>query len=341
MINYTAFDRKYTLIELHDYVKNKSGGIIQQHKSSAIVKFFIIFMGFIYLIFLLSLVITIFEILSGHGDMLDVVEALSIQVMFLIVPPAVYLSYLTFSVKRKLLLEQFCKDNGFTFSPNLSLGKQSGVIFTKGHSKKAKNGIVGYAFGGFILFDYQYTTGSGKNSKTYNFGVTRISLDKKFPHILLDNKRDGSVGSFEFAGSQKLELEGNFNKYFNVFGPKEYEIEVLQVLNPVVMQALLAAPEPVDIEIIGHDLYIYNKGNHYKKETVQSLFIAIEQLYTSTASVRKSFSMPEQIGDYKPVLKRSKWPIIATASITFAVVLVYFLASVFVNYVKHKANSLP
>ena len=194
------------------------------------------------------------------------------------------------------------------------------VIYVKvvSNSKIAKNGIAGDYAGGFILFDYQYTTGSGKNSHTYHFGVAKMKLNKKFPHILLDNKRDGSLGSFEFNRSQKLELEGDFNKYFNVFGPKEYEIEVLQVLNPAVMQTLLAMPEPVDIEIIGHDLYIYNKGNHRKKETMQSLFTAIEQVSASAKRVQKSFKMADQIGDNKPVLKRSVWPVYVFILMFFA-----------------------
>lgn len=224
------------------------------------------------------------------------------------------------SGKRLLTLKQFCVDNKLNFNESVNLQDHSGSIFTKGYANAGSNEISG-SFNGanFSLFDYRYTTGSGKNQRTYTLGVTQINLSRKFPHILLDNKKDSSVSGFEFDNSQKLELEGDFNKIFNVYGPKEYEIEVLQILNPHVMRALIDMPEAFDIEIIGNKLYIYNFGHSDKKKTYQAIFSAIEQLSSSTRNVQQTFTMPEQIGDYKPILKRSIWPKV----IGIGVILVY------------------
>lgn len=222
--------------------------------------------------------------------------------------------------RRVLILQQFCVDNGLKFSENVDLQSQTGSVFNKGYANVGRNSISGkFADASFSLFDYQYTTGSGKNRRTYSLGVTQINLARKFPHILLDNKKDNSVSGFEFDSSQKLELEGGFNKIFNVYGPKEYEIEVLQILNPHVMSALIDMPEAFDIEIIGDKLYIYNFGHSDKKKTYQAIFSAIEQLTSSTRNVQQTFTMPEQIGNYRPILKRSIWPKI----IGIGVVLMY------------------
>ncbi len=220
---------------------------------------------------------------------------------------------------RILRIYQFCLDNNFAYFPSPHIQDETGILFDKGHSRKASHGISGMFIGKPCeLFGYQYTTGSGKNQHTYSFGVAKTTLDRSFPHILLDNKRDSSVGQFEFDRSQKLELEGDFNKYFNVFGPKEYEVEVLQILNPAVMATLIDLPESVDIEIIGNQLYVYNSGSLKSKKTILSLFKVLEQINNSTKSVQRSFTMPANIGDARPVLKKSKVPIIVF--ILFAII---------------------
>lgn len=272
-------------------------------------------------IFLFSVIIIVAAvrlILSFWSDTaLVAMEILQLAMLIFLVCVVLYV-ILKLVVERKLRLLQFCSDNGFVFEKSLRIEDQSGALFKKGRARKASNVISGNAAGNFTLFDYQYTTGSGKNSRRHSFGVVKLLLDKRFPHILLDNKRDNSIGRFEFDDSQRLKLEGDFNKYFNVYGPKEYEIEVLQVLNPSVMLTLLELPEATDIEIVGHELYIYNSGGYYGRKTIESLFTAIEHIRKSTAGVQKTFSMHEQIGDYRPILKKSKLPLVITLAIALA-----------------------
>lgn len=325
MIQYQAFDQRYPL-----KARFSRGWKEVTHGVS---KPFIVILGvFLFLVFtpvFLLMLLPILLFLSGAGQTSGATALAMIPAMmvFLFIPGAILYGIIN-KGKRALQIEQFCKDNSFSFQPVQNIVGKSGSLFNKGDSRIASNQISGTEGGSdFCIYDYQYSTGSGKSRRNYQFGVAEITLKRKFPHILVDNKRDGSISGFEFDKSQRLELEGDFNNYFSVYGPKEYEIEVLQVLNPSVMVSLLSMHESFDIEIIGDKMYIYNRGISAKKQTFQAIFNAIEQLSISTRGVQASFTMPEQIGHYKPILKRSIWPTVISVAIFLIYVLMQFLPS--------------
>lgn len=322
MIHYQAFDQKYPLKARFSRGWNAV--------TSGVSKVFLVILSvFLFLVFtpvalLMFLPILLFIFGVGQASGTAALMMVPVLMIFLFIPGAILYGIIN-KGKRSLQIEQFCKDNNFSLQPLLDVGDKTGSLFNRGHSRIISNQMSGVDDDTeFCIYDYQYTTGSGKSSRTYQFGVAEITLKQKFPHILVDNKRDGSISGFEFDKSQKLELEGDFNTYFSVYGPKEYEIEVLQVLNPSVMVSLLSMHESFDIEIIGNKMYIYNRGMSAKKQTFQAIFNAIEQLSTSTKSVQTSFTMPEKIGDNKPILKRSIWPTV----ISIAIFLLYLLLQI-------------
>lgn len=319
MIQYTAFDQK------HPLKARFSRG--WKDATAQVSKSFIIMMCILLLMFVpvILIVASSFLVLMFHfGGAASTSPFVALPgLMILLFVPSMLLYGILRNGNRSLQIEQFCKDNNFEFRSFQASTNKTGSLFTRGDSRKITNEISGTtSHNGFCIYDYQYSTGSGKNRRTYHFGVAEITLKRKFPHILVDSKRDGSISGFEFDASQKLELEGDFNKYFSVYGPKEYEIEVLQVLSPSVMAALLDLRESFDIEIIGDKMFIYNRGTSAKKHTFQAIFSAIEQLSTSTKSVQTTFTMPEQIGDYKPILKRSIWPAVISGAFLLLYVII-------------------
>ena len=322
MIHYQAFDQKYPLKARFSRGWNAV--------TSGVSKVFLVILSvFLFLVFapvalLMFLPILLFIFGVGQASGTAALMMVPVLMIFLFIPGAILYGIIS-KGKRSLQIEQFCKDNNFSLQPVQNAGDKTGSLFKRGDSRLISNQISG-ADGDtkFSIYDYQYATGSGKSRSIHHFGVAEITLKRKFPHILVDNKRDGSISGFEFDKSQKLELEGDFNTYFSVYGPKEYEIEVLQVLNPSVMVSLLSMHESFDIEIIGDKLYIYNHGMSAKKRTFQAIFNAIEQLSTSTRGVQTSFTMPAQIGDNKPLLKRSIWPTV----ISVVVFLLYLLLQI-------------
>lgn len=328
-VNYNAFDNRYSFSQAH--VNNKQNFKVHMQNMPKFLKVRWLLLGFFLLsLFLIFFVLSINYLLLIFQESNYTLTSVGLRVISVIILVTIALigiiTYKNAGV-RALRLEQFCNDNNLTLTPFFtSIDHHDGVIFGIGHSRVARNGISGEMNGNnFVLFDYQYTIGNGKNSHTDHFGVTMIKLNKKFPHIILDNKQDSSIGLFTFDKSQRLELEGDFNNYFNVYGPKEYEIEVLQILNPSVMQSLLTINEPMDIEIIGEHLYIYNSGALRRKQTFQAFFTAINQLTSSTKNVQKTFSMPAHIGDHKPILKRSKVTLIIVLFIMIATLALQIL----------------
>ncbi len=111
---------------------------------------------------------------------------------------------------------------------------------------------------------YQYVTGNGKSRQTHKVCFASTTLTRNLPHIVLDN-RVNNVWSFTnlptvFSSDQKLSLEGDFNKTFTLYAPKEYEHDALYIFTPDVMQAFIQSGYNIDAEIIDNKLYIYYDG---------------------------------------------------------------------------------
>ncbi|MDQ7774257.1 MAG: hypothetical protein RDU13_12145 [Elusimicrobiales bacterium] len=85
-----------------------------------------------------------------------------------------------FSYKRRKDLERFAAANGLSFDPSASavagLPYGRGSLFDRGrHARKNLIRAAGPGGGEMYFFDYSYTTGSGKNSRTYRFGVAMLA----------------------------------------------------------------------------------------------------------------------------------------------------------------------
>jgi len=120
--------------------------------------------------------------------------------------------------------------------------------------------------------EYRYTIGDNMYSyDAYgNFNGIDIQLPIEMPHIYLDSRVGGGhkVNAI-FDSSQLLQLEGNFNKTFNVFVPKKYEDVALSVLTPDVMECLQRYAADFDVEIYGSHLRVITDKKVLKDSAVQ------------------------------------------------------------------------
>jgi hypothetical protein len=97
-----------------------------------------------------------------------------------------------------------------------------------------------------------------------------VILPKEMPHIYLDSLKGGGRGeSFIFDASQKIALEGNFYRSYQVFVPKKYESIALSILSPDVMQTLQQYAKLFDVEIYGNHLRIMSRDPITKHPEVQ------------------------------------------------------------------------
>jgi hypothetical protein len=159
-------------------------------------------------------------------------------------------------------MDGFARANGMVFSPLDPNPAYPGMIFQRGDTRQAVDHLRS-ADGRFFDFgNYRYTTGSGKNRTTRTWGFLAFHLDRRLPNMLLDSKaNNGLFGSnlpASFDKDQILSLEGDFDAYFTLYAPKEYERDALYVFTPDLMALLIDEAAPFDVEIVDDWMFVYS-----------------------------------------------------------------------------------
>jgi hypothetical protein len=160
-------------------------------------------------------------------------------------------------------LSRFAAANGLQFSPSDPAPNYPGAIFTTGHSQVSLNHLRSTTDRFLDLGNFRYVTGSGKNATTHNWGFLAFNLDRKLPNMVLDSKaNNGLFGGTNlpetFAKDQVLHLEGDFDKYFTLYCPSEYERDALYIFTPDLMALLIDEAAPFDVEIIDDWMFVYS-----------------------------------------------------------------------------------
>ena len=172
---------------------------------------------------------------------------------------------------RRYQLYNFSRANHFEYIPKLGSGSAwgrvpelPGMIFGIGHSERIADQISHKQH--FELANYYYVTGSGKNQQSHDWAYLKIPLKRRLPHMVLDAQKNNSkVFGFSlsnlpvsFKKDQTLQLEGDFNNYFTLYAPKQYERDALYVFTPDLMALLIDETHQYDVEIIDDALYVYS-----------------------------------------------------------------------------------
>jgi hypothetical protein len=195
------------------------------------------------------------------------VVGLGILVVFTVL--AVYYAnkYQTAKWSKLVHLHGFAESNGFQYKP-LALGPVSdGIIFNIGHNRSLTDVISGTYLTPFEVANYSYIVGSGKNQHKVDFGYIMVQFERNLPHMVLDSvKNNTNLLGFSISNlpvvlnkNQKLSLEGDFDSYFTLYAPKEYERDALCVFTPDLMALLIDESSNFDAEVIDDKLYFYSK----------------------------------------------------------------------------------
>ncbi len=160
-------------------------------------------------------------------------------------------------------LSRFAAANHMTYEDQVDDPPLPGMIFTLGRSRKAEQLVRGHS-PRFVEFgNYQYTTGSGKNSTTHKWGYVAVKLDVPLPNIVLDalgnNALFGTNLPASFQKEQRLSLEGDFDKYFTLYCPAGYEQDALYLFTPDIMARFIDNAAQLDVEIVDDWLFLYTK----------------------------------------------------------------------------------
>ncbi len=163
-----------------------------------------------------------------------------------------------------LRMDRFARQNGMRFSPIDAQPSYPGAIFQLGSSRQSVDHVVSTTGRFFDFGNYRYTTGSGKNRSTRTWGFLAFNLDRKLPHMVLDSKaNNGFFGSnlpAAFDKDQVLSLEGDFDRYFTLYCPQQYERDALYVFTPDLMALLIDEAAPFDVEIVDDWMFVYSNA---------------------------------------------------------------------------------
>ncbi|MDR0957047.1 MAG: DUF3137 domain-containing protein [Candidatus Nomurabacteria bacterium] len=161
-----------------------------------------------------------------------------------------------YSSKRNLSILRFAIDNDLHYTTDSEITPPKGpLMFSIGYDRKQIRTLIFPDLSMFAL--YEYTVESGKSRATHSLEFMSMMLPRRVPHLLLNSKRNMvSVPVYNYQ-VQKIELEGDFNKYFTVYAPPNYHVDALQILTPDVMQAFIKYGQKYDFELIGNKLYAY------------------------------------------------------------------------------------
>jgi hypothetical protein len=228
------------------------------------------------LVLLVPFAVVFFVVALGIGGVFINVAANAQSAVFAIFPLVIVLgiiALIAFAIvkgvsafgrrwERWARMDGFARANGMVFSPVDANPAYPGMIFQRGDTRQAVDHLRS-ADGRFFDFgNYRYTTGSGKNRTTRTWGFLAFHLDRRLPNMLLDSKaNNGLFGSnlpASFDRNQILSLEGDFDNYFTLYAPKEYERDALYVFTPDLMALLIDEAAPFDVEIVDDWMFVYS-----------------------------------------------------------------------------------
>ena len=170
-----------------------------------------------------------------------------------------------FTWARRVRRTRFAEANGYVYDEPADDvgGRYPGTAFSVG-SSRSRDESFRTVDPPFVEFGrYQWTVGSGKSRRTYRIGFAAMRIERPLPHMVLDARgNNGIFGAgiipFSFDRDQVLSLEGDFDRFFTLYCPADYERDALYVFTPDVMALLIDEAALLDVEIVDDWVFLYS-----------------------------------------------------------------------------------
>jgi hypothetical protein len=164
---------------------------------------------------------------------------------------------------RMTRLDAFARLNSMTYEFERRDVRYNGAIFSLGTKAVASDVLTVTTGRGIQIGNYRSFARSTFNTARFHGGYVVIELDRRMPHMIAIAKRKRKLfGNQSVAPgilrSQILSLEGDFDKYFTLYAPRQYERDALYVFTPDLMVLLIDRLASYDLEIVDNRLYIYS-----------------------------------------------------------------------------------
>ncbi len=200
------------------------------------------------------------------------ISYLLLQGQFIFLMPWAWIILYVLSVKFGLIkprkkidqLERFAKDNELIYRVDEDYVAE-GIIFKIGDEDEQKTGPrVSLNFRGVDtdMYLHSFEVGSGRSRTRISYAVSELKLSKQVPHIFIDYLENNFFNSEQmdmFKEKYRMNLEGDFHKFFNVFAVTDYEPEVLTIVDPAFMYNLIKTHVDYEIEFVEDRVFLYFK----------------------------------------------------------------------------------
>lgn len=157
--------------------------------------------------------------------------------------------------KAQARAQRLCAEGGFTYRALLIDPALSGLLFQRGkrivlaHVADALNGATAFLFG---------TIQAGPRG-TRGAMLAVLRLPRPVPNIVLVSTSGGVLrkAGIAFDETQRLGLEGHFDRTFTLYCPAHYQTDALYVFTPDVMARFLDTLGGCDVEFVDNRVVIY------------------------------------------------------------------------------------
>lgn len=179
-----------------------------------------------------------------------------------IIPIANLIMYYAKKLEDPVRIVNFAKQNNIKLLQKFDDPVYPGLVFVQGTIRTINNAYIFNTIPHIEIGNFTYKMIPDERNGT-SFGYIKIDTPRKLPHILFDSKNNNQMHIVSnlpllFKNSQQLQLEGDFNEYFNLFVPLNYEKDALYLLTPDVMHVLIEKAQNYDIEIVDNQIFIYS-----------------------------------------------------------------------------------
>jgi hypothetical protein len=126
--------------------------------------------------------------------------------------------------------------------------------------------------------------------RSIGLSFVAIPLERTVPNIVLVGRRIGALalGGFAMHASQRLSLEGDFDRYFSLYCPVDYERDALQIFTPNLMQLLIDTTSDCDVELVDDWMFVYSRWGRTLDSEALDRLEAVTGLVQSTVERQTS-----------------------------------------------------
>ena len=197
---------------------------------------------------------------------------------------------------RRARIARFARANGMRYSPVQKAPDYPGMIFQTGRDRVVIDRVTTTNDRPVDMGNFRCVRGPEGVRTTHTWGYIALQLDRKLPNIVLDPKAKTTILGSSLPGaldkSQVLHLEGDFDRYFTLYCPADYERDALYIFTPDLMALLVDNAAPFAVELIDTWMLIYAPGmfDMTKPATLRRLFTIADKVGVKALHQTKNYA---------------------------------------------------